>query len=235
MADKLTPLILTALTRAAAEPAGTPLFATKQVEGLFPANALAKTAAKRCIDDGHLRVESSNVTITEKGLNWLLEQQSPKAVLDDLVRVLETRSTQVDDLMCEVKRMADGLAALQGTLQMVLPKATATTVRIETTPDVTTEIQNALAEWSNTAGAAQDCPLPELYKRLNKACSLGTFHDALRRLHLAHRVYLHPWTGPLYTCPEPTYALLVGHEVAWYASPRAVRQLPTATTTAMVS
>ena len=32
-----------------------------------------------------------------------------------------------------------------------------------------------------------------------------------------HQVYLHPWTGPLYALPEPAFALLVGHEVAYYA------------------
>jgi len=29
-----------------------------------------------------------------------------------------------------------------------------------------------------------------------------------------------PWTGPLYDLPEPHFALLVGHEVAYYASSR---------------
>ena len=48
--------------------------------------------------------------------------------------------------------------------------------------------------------------------------TLGGFHDALRRLHRSGRVYLHPWTGPLYSLPDPSYALLVGHEVAYYAS-----------------
>ena len=39
-------------------------------------------------------------------------------------------------------------------------------------------------------------------------------------LHETSQVYLHPWTGPLYDIPEPPYALLVGHEVAYYASVR---------------
>ena len=50
--------------------------------------------------------------------------------------------------------------------------------------------------------------------------SVGLFHDALRQLHEDHQVYLHPWTGPLYALPEPAFALLVGHEVAYYASIR---------------
>ena len=80
-----------------------------------------------------------------------------------------------------------------------------------------------LADWAASAGAGQDCPLPELYRALTPReppPSIGAFHDCLRRLHADGRVYLHPWTGPLYTLPEPAYALLVGHNVAYYASTR---------------
>ena len=48
--------------------------------------------------------------------------------------------------------------------------------------------------------------------------TIGAFHDTLRALQTAGDIYLHPWTGPLYDIPEPPYALLVGHEVAYYAS-----------------
>ncbi len=78
-----------------------------------------------------------------------------------------------------------------------------------------------LAEWAESAGASQDCPLPDLYRRLiaaDSALTIGAFHDRLRQLNAARRVYLHPWTGPLYALPEPAMALLVGHEVAYYAS-----------------
>ena len=50
--------------------------------------------------------------------------------------------------------------------------------------------------------------------------TIGEFQDALRRLHDLGKIYLHPWTGPLYDIPEPSYALLVGHEIAYYASIR---------------
>jgi hypothetical protein len=50
--------------------------------------------------------------------------------------------------------------------------------------------------------------------------TIGQFHDGLRRLHDGATIYLHPWTGPLYELPEPRFALLVGHEIAYYASSR---------------
>ena len=68
-----------------------------------------------------------------------------------------------------------------------------------------------------------DCPLPELYRRARQACptlTIGQFHDGLRALQELEQIYLHPWTGPLYDIPEPVLALLVGHEIAYYASTR---------------
>ena len=57
-------------------------------------------------------------------------------------------------------------------------------------------------------------------KSNNPSLTIGQFHDSLRRLHEMEKIYLHPWTGPLYEIPEPACALLVGHEVAYYASVR---------------
>jgi hypothetical protein len=78
-----------------------------------------------------------------------------------------------------------------------------------------------LEAWQS-AGTLGDCPLAELYERASQATplSIGQFHDALRELIQQKQVYLHPWTGPLYALPQPKYALLVGHQVAYYASLR---------------
>src|SRR5437762_7518446 len=108
LADKLTPLILSALARAAAEPAGVALFASKAEAGLFPATAVAKAAAKRCLEGGLLRrcppespgkAAIERAAITDKGLAFLLEVQSPKPVLEDLLRVLEERGAAVAELL----------------------------------------------------------------------------------------------------------------------------------------
>ena len=90
-----------------------------------------------------------------------------------------------------------------------------------------TELSGALiarlTDWGASAQAGQDCPLPELYRSLSTLAeppTIGAFHDVLRDLAATRRVYLHPWTGPLYAMPEPEYALLSGHNVAYYASAR---------------
>jgi hypothetical protein len=94
-------------------------------------------------------------------------------------------------------------------------------VVVEVKPDLGATLLAQLADWSGTAG--EDCPLPELYRSLTGLLSppsIGEFHDCLRRLHADGAIYLHPWTGPLYAIPEPAYALLVGHNIAYYASIR---------------
>ncbi len=83
-------------------------------------------------------------------------------------------------------------------------------------------ITDQLVAWHD-GGALGDCPLPELFRRLRPnepGLTIGLFHDRLRLLHQGGKVSLHPWTGPLYEMPAPAYALLVGHEIAYYASLR---------------
>ena len=286
MADKLTQLIVDALTRAAADPGGSPLYGTKADPGLFPPTAAAKPAAQKCLDDGLIRVVRTEAkgkqarelcAATEKGLKFLLEQVSPKQVLEDFVRVLETREAQVAELVATATGMAESLAGMKTALAAVLPQVQAARVgerdpspaavekpgagqhrlrllpfspppagkgsggeskpmngvatleapaRVRTAADLddlAAAVLARLSDWSASAGAGQDCPLPELYRSLTTRedpPSIGVFHDCLRRLHDSRRVYLHPWTGPLYALPEPAYALLVGHEIAYYASAR---------------
>ena len=276
MADKLTALIVDALTRAAADPAGVPLFGGKSDPGLFPATAAAKPAAQKALDDGLLEVVRTEAkgkqarefaAATEAGLRFLLDQVSPKQVLEDFVRVLERREVQVTELLEAANRMADSLDGLKAAVAVVLPQVRAGRVKQEPNPpppfpkreggektfdepvflpsplrggagggvslavlepavaadDLADAVLARLTDWAASAAVGQDCPLPELYRSLSTRevpPSVGQFHDCLRRLHEAHRVYLHPWTGPLYALPEPAYALLAGHNVAYYASAR---------------
>ena len=112
---------------------------------------------------------------------------------------------------------------MQSVLERVLPRLQETnSPRYSVTESLCAEIKKFLADWRSTAGASQDCPLPELYRRLEgtRELTIGAFHDVLRRMHHEQQVYLHPWTSPMYTLPEPQFALLVGHEVAFFASIR---------------
>lgn len=252
VADKLTPLILDALARAAADPAGAPLYASKTEAGLFPNVSAAKPAAKKCLDDGLLQLARTDAkgkarelyAATDRGLNYLVEHASPKEVIDDFVRLLEERRGEVRQLLGEAKRIADGIEGLvavvsrlnasplgergrgegeSGLVSQESPSPLTPFPQGREGPEktgLTAHLLAALHQWSASTSVARDCPLPDLYRALPTPPSVGEFHDALRQLHREGRISLHPWTGPLYALPEPLFALMVGHEIAYYVHSR---------------
>lgn len=183
--------------------------------------------------------------LTDKGLAYLLSQASPKQVLEDFVRALEARQNQVGELVAIARQTQASFDALKSTAETVLQSvgsvqtvvnarngdapangktgATPSAHRAQPTANTgTTAILAHLAQW-HAGGASEDCPLPELYRALQRTdagLSIGHFHDGLRQLHEQGQIYLHPWTGPLYDIPEPPFALLVGHDIAYYVSCR---------------
>jgi hypothetical protein len=276
VADKSSQMVLSALSRTIANPSGLPLHGGKTTPGLFPNTAAGKQAAQRCLQDNWIRTVSAPAetsegmsfepnagglatttskkakatpelyVITEKGMAWLMSQASPREVLEDFVRVLEARQTQMGDLLILVRQMQMSFEQLRVNAEKVLhfvqqpgalslfknsdasqpnyfwqPETNTNSDRGEDTDDWPALLLDHLAKWQG--GAAEDCPLPELYRQINgwkPGMTVGRFHDALRQLYEASRIYLHPWAGPMYELPEPSFALLVGHEVAYYASYR---------------
>jgi hypothetical protein len=237
LADKSNQLILEALHRAASEPAGVPLFTTKKSPGLFPGGASARPAADQCRQLGWLRpapVQRGNgdapeaYAITDKGLDYLLSQLSPKQVLEDLTCQLERRQVQVQELAGSARSWLDELGALRDVVERTLHGLSeqdhhAAHARLKNLQEAwQAETVTYLHAWQ-AGHASGDCPLPDLFRRAQASTptlSIGLFHDGLRRLHDQQLIYLHPWTGPLYEIPEPACALLVGHEIAYYASAR---------------
>lgn len=283
VADKLTQQIVDALTRLAAEPDGLALYAGKSDAGLFPNTASAKPAAQKCLADDLLRVVATDTKgktprdlygLTDKGWEFLLAAVNPRQVLEDFVRVLESRQGEVSELLDTARDMAGSLRGLKDAVSRVLPSVsssrvsapapggpdrlqdTGAPIMVATSPsyqpsaepdrvgpalagarpggepdaglalldappatDLSPTLLAHLAGWPGPT----DCTLPELFRALaalSPAPSIGEFHDCLRQLHADGELSLHSWTGPLYAMPEPQYALLVGHGVAYYASLR---------------
>lgn len=241
MADIAQPLIVEALTRAAAAPEGLPLIASKAGAGLFAGTAAGKQAAQACKDAGLLDVLRREprgkttlevVGLTDRGLALLLDRANPKPVLEALVQALQARRDQLQAIAGDVQRSQQQLAALEAVARRVLdqlhlqqhvpPAAPWEKNGKHAPPDLAASIRAELERWY-AADALGDLPLPELFRRLRPTfpqLTVGQFHDELRLLHQGQHVYLHPWTGPLYELPEPAFALLVGHEIAYYASHR---------------
>ena len=231
MVDKSTQFMVEALARAVTEPSGLPLHAGRAEPGLFNGSPAARQAAQRCKDQGYLTVVRSEArskavqeicAITDKGLDFLLGQVSPHKVLEDFLRSLDARQVQLSELLTAARQIHATLEDLKALAGKVLPRLVSPTPAAIGTAVGPGEILAFLTQWHQTQSAG-DCPLPELYRQARPTSpnwTIGHFHDELRRLHDQGQIYLHPWTGPLYDLPEPAYALLVGHEVGYYASLR---------------
>jgi hypothetical protein len=243
LADKSTELILAALSRALADPKGLSLHVRKNSLGLFAASSGGRLAAKRAKEEGYLQVlrkEPRGKTIdeicaiTEKGVTYLLNQVSPKQIIEDFIRSLEFKQVQTGELVTCAQKMSAAIESLKGTAERVLAQVQTphsmlamhepTNGKLAANRDHACfpDLLQLLARWGDS-GASEDCPLPELFRQLREnhpGLTIGEFHDELRKVHDQAQIYLHPWTGPLYAIPEPSYALLVGHEIAYYASLR---------------
>jgi hypothetical protein len=227
LADKLSNMLLEALARSALAPQGTPLIGTKVAPGLFPTAAAARQASQRAIEDGLIRKVSTDpkgkpdrdlYAATDTGLAFLLKETNPKQVLEDIARAIETRQAQVAEVVANAGEIHMELAAIKRLLSMLNDRPPAASAL-----DWIGDLRRHLSDWDSD-GTSGDFPLPDLYRRLKAAhpdLTIGRFHDGVRELHDREQVYLHPWTGPLYALPEPAYALLIGHEIAYYASARA--------------
>jgi hypothetical protein len=245
-----------ALGRAAVEPDGLLLHGSRQ-DSLFAASSAAKRAAQLCKSEGYLHVLRTEprgrgvreiCAITQKGLDYLLHQASPKHVLEDLVKTLHFQQAQISELLTTVRQWQTKLDALKtfveksliqsdrngrhfdssdGTDFRSLQKFGSLYLRIrnDESPGGEKQISCALRE-SILSHLSQwdesgDCPLPRLYDSAGRnRFTIGQFHDELRQLHKEEQIYLHPWTGPLSEIPEPALALLAGHGIAYYASRR---------------
>jgi len=183
--------------------------------------------------------------ISEKGLAFLLGQVNPRPILEVFVQSLESRQGQFAELLGSAQASQRYLEELKETVHKALEHfrqaRPESTDRLQTgphgggngngvhkaekkTPNRAAILLDQLRLWHGS-GALGDCPLPRLFTGIRSEdgpWTVGQFHDLLRSLHEERKIYLHPWTGPLYEMPEPSVALLIGHEVAYYASLRQV-------------
>lgn len=235
MAESSSNLIAKALERSLAASDGLPLFAAKNANGLFPNVSAGKEAAQQARSAGLIRVlrtESKGkatleyCSLTEKGLAFLLEESSPRPVLEAICKAIESCQERIDSWIESVNQNRHYLDGLRGHAERVLNHLQMPETILPPWAknghaiDPQAKIMELLRSWQES-GKIGDYPLPELYEKTRTAwakLTVGEFHDALRELHGRRAIYLHPWTGPLHELPCPAAGLLVGHEIAYYAS-----------------
>lgn len=247
--DKVTEALAAALKQALAEPGEQRLYKSGKLAGLFPGRTGAGgEAAAQALRDGLLemvRTETKGKTaiewvrLTPRGVNFLHDHESPVLVLRELRAALQTSRDGVPTWLTQMRQDLQAFEAqLAADAQKYLQRLDALTRRVEEAllradalgPIVPDGIASS-SPWARDAlvyldrrrsnGAAEGCPLPELFEALREQhadLGLTAFHDGLRRLYDRRAVRLLPYTGPAEQLPQPEHAILDGAAVLYYAS-----------------
>lgn len=172
--------------------------------------ALEALQERRLIEKLETANGESQCRLTAEGRQWVLAIESPKDLLCDALRVCESHADRLGRLAAEFAALRDNMLALADIVRPLCVSAAM--------DDGERMIVDALSE--DALKKQPSAPtLPQLFERMRARradLTIGQFHDVVRWLHARGRLRLAPWTGPLYQLPEPTLALLVGHEVLYY-------------------
>lgn len=211
-------VITMGLKKALEFPQGLELLARRGVPGVFPNSPQGKQAGQNALSQGLIAKHGycpvparMMVCITPKGVEWLVDALGVAGLLEKASSFLakaQPRGKKSVDQDSSWFRIARALGDL-------LPQNPPQPAKCNVADCVLVILQ----QWTE-AGRAGDCPLPQLFQKLQELVgpvSIGEFHDILRCHRVAKLVDLHPWTGPLYELPDPAVALMIGHEICYYA------------------
>ncbi|OWK36240.1 hypothetical protein [Fimbriiglobus ruber] len=243
--EKRTELILDALKRGLADSGEHRLYRSGKLPGLFPTRTgPAADAALVALADGLIdtvRTEAKGklivewVRVTPKGVAFVHERDTPKAVLRELRDLIGPTRDGVPVWMAD---MRDQVAALQSTFENraadLLKRLDGVALRVEAalrradlgSPQVSGTVRK-LVPWAiealeyldrrATTTGGGPCPLRELFQALRDHypdLTLPSFHAGLQRLHDNRAVRL---TGANGTVPDPEYAMFIGAGMCCFA------------------
>jgi hypothetical protein len=241
-------LLLEALKTALADPREHRLFQSGKLPGLFRSRfGPPAEAALYAIKEGLFettRTEAKGRLIVEwvraspKGVGFVHDHDSPKAVLSDLKHLIgETRGgipVWMADVRTEIARLStqfeERTREMTARLDELARRVDAALRRIDTAPKLDGPVAK-LVPWGeaaleyldrrNSAGARGPCPLAELFHALREtvpALAVPEFHDGLRRLHDNRAVRLSGSSTHPVLRTDPEYAMLVGAELCSFVS-----------------
>jgi hypothetical protein len=246
--DKVTQILVEALRQGAAQGGEQRLYRSGKLPGLLPSRtSLHIEAAAQAVRDGLIEIIRSEargktvvewVQVTAKGVQFVLEQDSPVRAMEALHGVLKLNADGlpgwIDGLQRQVdelgRRFAAEVQGLKQQLERLIEHVQQTLKRTDKFGPQPLEGAAGAIPWSHAAvdylerrregGMGDKCPLPELFGHVQgqeNALTIQDFHHGLRRLHDRGAVRLWPYDG-LQGPPEPEYALLDGAMVYWYAA-----------------
>jgi hypothetical protein len=243
--DKTSDLLIQALKEAIARQEEVPLYKVGKQPGLFAARSGdAGEAAQQALRDGLLentrseikgKTETDWVRITPRGVQYVYQHESPKAVLEELVNVLRPNREGVprwtEELRAQllaitnrfgdlIERQGRYLDQLTQRAEEALRRLTAGVAGSPLTPWQLDALD--YLDRRKVAAKPGDCLLPELFRALREQhpeLSMSIFHDGLSKLRDRGAIALLPFDGHLSELSEPEYALLEGAAV-YYAVKR---------------
>lgn len=173
------------------------------------------------------------VRVTAKGVDFVLQHDSPLRALEDLKSALAMNEQGIPGWVVDLREKIDSLGeklaeevnGLRRKLELTAAQVGDALKRLEKFGGPAVEnvgwghdAVNYLDQ-RKASGVGERCPLPELFahiRRHDAEMTLRDFHLGLRRLSHRGLVSLHP-AEPDQGQEQPEYALLDGHDVFYYA------------------
>lgn len=173
------------------------------------------------------RFEIDWVRMTARGVDYLYQHDSPKAVLQEMRDLLANARSGVprwqDEILQSMEKFAshitEEMTRYMSRLEAIAKRVDEALRRAEVSPELAPGLRTVVP-WGleavsyldrrHASGAPEHCPLPELFgavRMKHGEISLRDFHDGLRRLAEASVIQLAPWVGPG-SIPQPEHACL---------------------------
>ncbi len=213
------------------------LYTSGKSEGLFAGRtglhgeaaelALREELLEHARSEAKGRFEVEFVRLMPKGVEYLYQHDSPRAILGQMRTMLTVAQSGIpmwqDEMLKSLERLAGHI-----TEQMArhLDQLDALTKRVDEAlrrsevPTVMNASLQAVIPWGADALAYLDrrkagetggaCPLPELFAAVHPKhndLTLREFHEGLQRLAEHRAISLAPWAGPG-SIPRPEYAMM---------------------------
>jgi hypothetical protein len=237
--EPLPPILLEALRSAATHDGELRLYRSGKLPGLLPARTTAcAAAAAQALRDGLIEVVRTEargkttvefVRVTPRGIDCVVQHDSPVRALDELRQVLQVNRENVPLWLTSLREEIDALS------QRMLDEVTRIGRRldrlaehVEAAVRKAEQVRQPAAPWTQAAldylagrhatTGQMRCPLPDLFAALEArqvALNIKEFHAGLRRLRDAGLIQLLPHDGQP---PQPEYALPEGAAVLYYVS-----------------
>lgn len=246
--DKATQILLDALRQGTREQGEQRLYRAGKLPGLFSGKTTINAElAAQAIREGYIelvRTEARGKTviewarITSKGVEFVVQHESPLKVLEDLHETLRMNQEGLPSWFAELQtrldavgqKLVDEFQEVKRKLDWLSNRVVEALQRAERIGPAVENGAVGVLPWSNDAvhyleergqaSVGPQCPLPELFHVVRKKdpeLTIRDFHSGLRRLHDRGVIRLLTFEGEDGP-PEPEYALLDGAAVYYFAA-----------------